>query len=52
VDAFEERIDLRVDALEARLDAKLDRWSRRTIQWSVGMMVAMIGLFAALTRLG
>jgi hypothetical protein len=49
---LEERIELRLNAFEARMDAKLERWGRRMIQWSVGTMITMTGVFAVVTRLG
>jgi hypothetical protein len=52
LEALEDRFELRLGALEDRLDARISRGERRTIQWSVGTMIAMTGVFAALTRLG
>lgn len=59
LDGLEQRMDLRfqlVDqrfaALQDHLDARIERALNRSLRWMVGMMVAMTGVFGAITRLG
>jgi hypothetical protein len=49
---FDEKLDALEDRFELRMEAKIERWGRRMIQWSVGTMIAMTGVFAVVTRLG
>ena len=44
-------VELRLEAVESRLTAAFERGQRRTMQWTVSTMVAMTGVFAAITRL-
>jgi hypothetical protein len=37
--------------LELRFDAKLERLERRVIQWNIGTVIAMTGIFGVLVQL-
>jgi hypothetical protein len=50
LDAVEERFELRLVALEERTDAKFERWGRRMVQWNVGTLIAMTGIFSIITQ--
>lgn len=50
--AMRQQLDALEEGLDLRLEAKLARSERRMIQWSVGTMILMTGVFATITRLG
>jgi hypothetical protein len=52
IDALGARLDSRIDALRSDVAAQIERGQRRMMQWNVGMVIAITGVFAAIVRLG
>ena len=48
---FEEKLDHGINSLRLELRGDLADAQRHMIQWSVGTMIAMTGVFAAISRL-
>jgi hypothetical protein len=51
LEELELRLDRRFEAVELRFDAMLARMERRVIQWNVGTLIAMTGVFGVLVQL-
>ena len=50
-DAADERTDLKLATLESRIGTQLAIGHRQLMQWTVGTMIAMTGVFAALVSI-
>ena len=50
-DAADERTDLKLAALESGIETRLAIGHRQLMQWTVGTMIAMTGVFAALVSI-
>ena len=50
-DATDERTDLKLATLESRIGTQLAIGHRQLMQWTVGTMIAMTGVFAALVSI-
>ena len=48
LEALELRLDGKLELLESRLDTKIALGNRQLVQWTVGTMIAMTGIFATI----